>query len=51
MAKLLKPGVVGRLDEDLHILGRLAAYLEERWAAYDLPPLNYRDPPRRIPPG
>jgi ubiquinone biosynthesis protein len=41
VAKLLRPGVVGRLEEDLNILGRLAAYLEERWVAYGLPPLNY----------
>jgi ubiquinone biosynthesis protein len=40
-AKLLKPGVVDRLEEDLAILGRLACYLEERWAAYGLPPLPY----------
>jgi ubiquinone biosynthesis protein len=43
VAKLLKPGVVDRLDEDLDILGRLAAYLDERWSAYDLPPLDYGD--------
>jgi ubiquinone biosynthesis protein len=43
VAKLLKPGVVGRLGEDLDILGRLAAYLEERWAAHGLPPLAYRE--------
>jgi ubiquinone biosynthesis protein len=43
VAKVLKPGVVGRLDEDLAILGRLADYLGERWAAYRLPPLAYRE--------
>jgi ubiquinone biosynthesis protein len=43
VAKILKPGVVDRLDEDLAILGRLADYLEERWAAYRLPPLAYRE--------
>jgi len=43
VAKLLKPGVVERLDEDLNILGRLADYLEERSAAYGLPPLGYRE--------
>jgi ubiquinone biosynthesis protein len=43
VAKLLKPGVVERLDEDLAILGRLAGYLEERWAAYRLPPLAYTE--------
>jgi ubiquinone biosynthesis protein len=43
VAKLLKPGVAGRLGEDLDILGRLADYLEERWAAYGLPPLAYRE--------
>jgi ubiquinone biosynthesis protein len=41
VAKLLKPGVVERLDEDLYILGLLARYLDERWAAYGLPPLAY----------
>jgi ubiquinone biosynthesis protein len=41
VAKVLKPGVVERLDEDLYILGLLAGYLEERWAAYGLPPLPY----------
>jgi ubiquinone biosynthesis protein len=43
VAKILKPGVVGRLDEDIAILGRLADYLEEKWAAYRLPPLAYRE--------
>jgi len=43
VAKLLKPGIVERLDEDLAILGRLADYLEERWTAYGLPPLSYRE--------
>jgi ubiquinone biosynthesis protein len=43
VAKLLKPGVAERLDEDLAILGRLAGHLEERSAAYGLPPLAYRD--------
>jgi ubiquinone biosynthesis protein len=41
VAKVLKPGVVERLDEDLYILGLLAGYLGERWAAYGLPPLPY----------
>jgi ubiquinone biosynthesis protein len=35
--------VAERLGEDLHILGLLADYLEERWAAYGLPPLAYRE--------
>jgi ubiquinone biosynthesis protein len=43
VAKLLRPGVVERLDEDLRILDQLAGYLEERWAAYGLPPLAYRE--------
>jgi ubiquinone biosynthesis protein len=43
VAKLLKPGVVERLEEDLIILGRLAGYLEERWAAYGLAPLPYQE--------
>ncbi|HZV07609.1 MAG TPA: AarF/UbiB family protein [Gemmataceae bacterium] len=42
VAKLLKPGIVERLAEDLAILGRLADYLEEKWIAYRLPPLAYR---------
>jgi ubiquinone biosynthesis protein len=41
VAKLLKPGAAARLDEDLGILGRLAEHLEERSAAYGLPPLPY----------
>jgi ubiquinone biosynthesis protein len=41
VAKLLKPGAAARLDEDLGILGRLAGHLEERTAAYGLPPLPY----------
>jgi len=43
VAKLLKPGVVSRLDEDLAILGRLADYLGDRWEAYGLPPLAWRE--------
>jgi ubiquinone biosynthesis protein len=43
VAKLLKPGVAERLGEDLHLLGLLADYLEERWAAYGLRPLAYRE--------
>jgi ubiquinone biosynthesis protein len=43
VAKVLKPGIVDRLDEDLAILGRLADYLGDRWAAYHLPPLEYRE--------
>ncbi len=43
VAKLLKPGIAERLDEDLCILGRLAEHLDERWAAYGLPPLAYRE--------
>jgi ubiquinone biosynthesis protein len=43
VAKVLKPGVATRLGEDLEILGRLADYVDERWAAYGLPPLPYRE--------
>jgi ubiquinone biosynthesis protein len=43
VAKMLKPGVAHRLDEDLAVLGRLADYLDERWEAYGLPPLAYRE--------
>jgi ubiquinone biosynthesis protein len=42
-AKMLKPGVAARLDEDLAVLGRLADYLGARWEAYGLPPLAYRE--------
>jgi ubiquinone biosynthesis protein len=43
VAKLLKPGIAARLDEDLAILDRLASYVDERWAALRLPPLPYRE--------
>jgi ubiquinone biosynthesis protein len=43
VAKVLKPGVIERLDEDLVILGQLVGYVEDRVAAYHLPPLAYRD--------
>jgi ubiquinone biosynthesis protein len=43
VAKVLKPGIVDRLDEDLRILGMLADHLDEHWAAYGLPPLAYRE--------
>jgi ubiquinone biosynthesis protein len=43
VAKLLKPGIVERLDEDLRLVGRLADHLDEHWAAYGLPPLAYRE--------
>jgi ubiquinone biosynthesis protein len=42
VAKLLKPGVEQRLDEDLAILGKLADFLADRWAVYGLPPLPYQ---------
>jgi ubiquinone biosynthesis protein len=43
VAKVLRPGVVERLAADLDILAGLAAHLEERAAAWGLPPLAYRD--------
>src|SRR5262249_12328575 len=43
VAKLLKPGIEGRLDEDLRLVGLLADPLDENWAAYGLPPLAYRE--------
>jgi ubiquinone biosynthesis protein len=43
VAKVLKPGAAEKLGEDLEILGRLAGYLETRWAAYGLPPLPYQE--------
>jgi len=43
VAKLLKPGIKERLDEDLTILGQLAGYLEERWADYGLAQTPYQE--------
>jgi ubiquinone biosynthesis protein len=43
VAKVLRPGIAGRLAEDLDILARLAGRLEERAAACGLPPLAYRE--------
>jgi ubiquinone biosynthesis protein len=43
VAKLLRPGIAERLGEDLAVLGRLADHLDERWGAYALPPLAYRE--------
>jgi len=41
--KLLKPGIEQRLTEDLRAWSELAAFLEQRGAELDLPPLDYRD--------
>ncbi len=41
VAKLLKPEIEQRLNEDLAILARLGDYVEERCAAYGLPALPY----------
>jgi ubiquinone biosynthesis protein len=41
--KLLKPGVESELAEELAILDRLGAFLDERCEALGLPPLDYRD--------
>jgi ubiquinone biosynthesis protein len=41
--KLLKPGVESELDEELAILDRLGAFLDDRCEALGLPPLDYRD--------
>jgi ubiquinone biosynthesis protein len=43
VVKILKPGINERLEEDLTILGQLAAFLEERWAAYGLADLPYQE--------
>lgn len=43
VAKLLKPGIVERMEEDLDILRDLADHLEESQAASGLPDLPYRD--------
>jgi len=41
--KVLKPGVVERLETELDILGDLAGYLDERRELYDLPAFAYRE--------
>jgi ubiquinone biosynthesis protein len=43
VAKLLKPGIVERLGEDLRVLGSLADHLDMQWKSYGLPPLAYRE--------
>lgn len=39
--KLLKPGIEAKLEEELDILQRLGALLDEHCRAYDLPPIDY----------
>ncbi|WP_291991859.1 AarF/UbiB family protein [Candidatus Accumulibacter sp. ACC003] len=41
--KVLRPGVLERLDEDLAIWPALGAFLEERCVHHGLPVLDYRD--------
>ena len=41
--KVLKPGIEERLEQELDLLGRVAAHLDERCAELDIPPLDYRD--------
>lgn len=43
VAKVLKPGIVDRMEEDLDILRDLADHMEESQAASGLPDLPYRD--------
>lgn len=43
VAKLLKPGIVERMEEDLDILRDLADHLEESQATSGLPDLPYRE--------
>jgi ubiquinone biosynthesis protein len=46
--KVLRPGVEGRLQEELEIWSALGAFLEERCARYNLPVLEYRDTLDRV---
>lgn len=39
--KLLKPGIEARLTEELDILQRIGALLDERCQLHDLPPIDY----------
>jgi ubiquinone biosynthesis protein len=41
--KLLKPGIEDRLARELGILKDLGGYLDERCAAFGIPPLDYRE--------
>lgn len=41
--KLLKPGVEAKLEEELGILQRIGALLDERCEAYRLPPIAYEE--------
>ena len=41
--KLLKPGVEPKLEEDLDLLQRIGALLDERCEAYRLPQIDYED--------
>jgi ubiquinone biosynthesis protein len=46
--KVLRPGVEGRLQEDLEIWSALGAFLEQRCVRYNLPVLDYRDTLDRV---
>ena len=41
--KLLKPGVEENLEEELEVLGRLGAYLDESCESLGIPPLDYEE--------
>src|SRR5512132_561776 len=41
--KLLKPGIEEKLEEELELLRRIGALLDERCAAYGLPEIDYED--------
>jgi ubiquinone biosynthesis protein len=41
--KVLKPGIVARLEEDLAVWSQLGEFLEERTAHYGLPAIDYRE--------
>lgn len=41
--KILKPGIIERLDEELNLLGRLGVHLNESCDALLIPPLDYQE--------
>ncbi len=43
VVKILKPRAAARLTQELDIWPRLGAYLDQRCAAYRLPPLDYQE--------
>jgi ubiquinone biosynthesis protein len=43
VGKLLKPGIEAKLEEELDLLQRIGALLDERCEAYDLPQIAYEE--------